>query len=261
MKNVKTKLVLVLLMFLNSELHARQSTLGSPVLAPEKIVKDMMSWLHYDRDYLRLSEDFTAYSETSGKISKGQFLDRIAGGKSFPVRLSTKDGSLSYKLYKMPLSASADLKMIIKDYGRRYNEDYQREGKRMPSFSFVDLNGNKYNQANTKGKIVVIKCWFIACGACVEEMPRLNELVNQYKNRKDVIFISLASDAKPALNAFLKKKKFSYPVVAKQESFMSNDLKIDSYPTHIIVDQRGLVAKVVTNVQELIPALEKVASR
>lgn len=37
-------------------------------------------------------------------------------------------------------------------------------GKKVPKFEFVDLNGHKYNRENTKGKILVMKFWFIGCG-------------------------------------------------------------------------------------------------
>jgi thiol-disulfide isomerase/thioredoxin len=45
-----------------------------------------------------------------------------------------------------------------------------------------------------KGKIVVIKCWYIHCAACIKEFPEVNNLVRKYKDRKDIIFISLAED-------------------------------------------------------------------
>jgi hypothetical protein len=38
-------------------------------------------------------------------------------------------------------------------------------------FSFKDLNGNLITK-KYEGKIVVIKCWYIHCAACIKEFQR-----------------------------------------------------------------------------------------
>jgi thiol-disulfide isomerase/thioredoxin len=55
--------------------------------------------------------------------------------------------------------------------------------RQIPDFSFKDLNGN-YKYESMKGKIVVIKCWYIHCAACIKEFPEVNNLVRKYKDRK-----------------------------------------------------------------------------
>jgi tetratricopeptide (TPR) repeat protein len=57
-----------------------------------------------------------------------------------------------------------------------------------PDFSAIDLQGKTIRLADLKGKIVVINIWGIGCGPCIAEMPRLNELVKKYSNRKDIVF-------------------------------------------------------------------------
>jgi cytochrome oxidase Cu insertion factor (SCO1/SenC/PrrC family) len=39
-------------------------------------------------------------------------------------------------------------------------------------FSFKDLNGILITNESMKGKIVVIKCWYIHCAACIKEFQR-----------------------------------------------------------------------------------------
>lgn len=230
---------------------------GKPLVSPEEISKDVMSWVRYDAGHLRLSGDFKAYNQNASLISKDQFLKQLASGSCLPVKLSANDGVLKYQLYKMPVKTESSLKEVIKDYGKRYYNYYKREGQPIPGFNFKDVGGKFYSKLNTKGKIVVLKCWFIACTACVEEMPRLNQVVDQYKNRKDVVFISLAFDSKKKLDVFLKKTKFSYAVVPDQESYMRDQLQVNSYPTHLIVNKKGRIAKVVNNAEDMIRALNK----
>jgi peroxiredoxin len=234
---------------------------GEPVEAPSKILKDGISFLYYNRDYLKLSQDFTAYDENMHSITKGQFLKTYASGKYLPLRLNTGLSGNAYKLYKLTPSVSEDIKSTIANLGGIVYKHFLMEGKVLPGLSYTDINGKVYNRENTKGKIVVVKCWFLACHACNEEIPELNKMVDRYKNRKDVVFISLATDPKYTLAAFARKTTFKYALVPVKESYIQGDLKINIYPTHIIINKQGLIAKVVNAPGELEVALDHESSK
>lgn len=131
------------------------------------------------------------------------------------------------------------------------------EGQQIPEFNFTDLNGNKYNTTTTKGKILLLKCWFINCIACVKEFPECNKLVDDYKDRNDVLFISLASDTRNELKKFLNTKVFKYAVIPQMDNYMTNQLNINMYPTHLLVGRTGKIIKVANSVEELEPFLKK----
>ena len=134
---------------------------------------------------------------------------------------------------------------------------YNMEGKELPNYQFEDIAGHKYNNVNTRGKFIVLKCWFIRCVACVKEFPELNKLVDNYKNRKDILFVSLAFDNKQDLKIFLKTHRFNYEVVPNQQSYMMDRLSINTFPTHIIIGKDGKIKKAVDNYKDLLPALNK----
>ena len=75
----------------------------------------------------------------------------------------------------------------------------------MTGFNFTDLNGKVYNSETTKGKVVVLNCWFIHCQAYNEEMPELNKIVQQTRNRKDIVFLGLAFDYTDSLKNFSRE--------------------------------------------------------
>ncbi|CAL1518647.1 TlpA disulfide reductase family protein [Chitinophaga sp. MM2321] len=239
---------------------SQSSTIGDPMVVPEKILQGTTSLSYYIRDYLRLSESYNAYDTALHKISREEFLKQLTSGEYLPLRLSTRDSSNNYKLYKVPEYADTDIRSMLKYYiGETYYNFYKREGQKLPGFNYVDLNGNVYNEATTKGKIVVLKCWFIRCTVCIQEMPQLNELVQQYSARKDIVFVSLANDSAEDLTSFLQKKTFNYVVVPNMETYMSEELKIKAYPTHFIINKQGLISKVTSSAAELAVALQEAA--
>ena len=134
------------------------------------------------------------------------------------------------------------------------------EGKRLPEYNFIDLNGISYNREDTKGKLLVLKCWFITCKVCVEEFPELNKLVDKYK-KENISFVSLAFDEKDKLVEFLKTKTFKYPTIPLQKDYMAKKLKINQYPTHLIVDSNGVIIKMVNNVKTLSYELDRIMNK
>jgi peroxiredoxin len=225
---------------------------GGPITKPEVILKNMDNFNDYiSLHFFKLYQDLTAYNEESKVISKREFLEKLTTGHYLPLRLSSADNKLYYRLYRFRSKAFPDMGDFVKSYSEIFLAHYKLAGKKFPAFNFVDIKGNRYNAATTKGKTIVLKCWYIGCVRCEQEMPELNKLVALYKNRKDVVFISLAFDSKPKLEAFLKRKQFDYPIVASQRSFMSNTLGVKMFPTHYVINKQGTIVSVVDGPEEI----------
>ena len=218
--------------------------------------KDFITWWNYQSNSIRLAGNFNPLDENSEVISKEEFLQKLISGKFIPIHLKSDDKKSYYKLYKISPEAPISINQTIKTNAITELKFYKMEGAEFPGFNWTDLQGKNYTKKNTKGNILVIKCWFINCYACIKEFPDLNQLVNNYKERNDIEFISLALDGEDDLKEFLKKNDFNYQVVPDQGDFLKNDLKIRYYPTHFIIDKQGKVLKVVTNFEDLNEAMK-----
>ena len=62
-----------------------------------------------------------------------------------------------------------------------------------PAFSLTSLEGEKFELAALRGKVVVLNFWFTGCAPCVAEFGELNSLVHKFKN-KGVVFIAPTLD-------------------------------------------------------------------
>ncbi|MXV15239.1 TlpA family protein disulfide reductase [Hufsiella ginkgonis] len=239
-----------------------QATLqvGEPVMPVVNILKDYETLSRYYVSEVRLWDDFKGYDASMHPLKEADFLKQNATGKYLPLRLVAKDGSLIYKLYPAKLPAESIMRALLEWKGGERYKFYLMEGKKLPDFNFTDINGKLYNAQSTKNKLVVLKFWFISCKPCAEEMPGLNRMVAGYKDRKDILFVSLALDPKKDLQAFLKTTTFSYAVVPDKDKYLREVLKIDAYPTHMIVDKQGTISKVLGTADELVAALNKEAA-
>lgn len=130
-----------------------------------------------------------------------------------------------------------------------FGQEYRMVGK-IPVASMVltDLSGSKLDTRQLAGKIVVYNLWFVGCPPCMEEIPKLNEIAQQYKSA-DVVFVGLSTSSAADVNKFLTKQPFDYRLVpaAGREMLMNFGLPDKSgtlnvaFPTHVVVNREGYI--------------------
>ncbi|OUD33477.1 TlpA disulfide reductase family protein [Flavobacterium sp. FPG59] len=112
---------------------------------------------------------------------------------------------------------------------------------------YADNDQKNFKKDYLEGKPTYINFWFTRCPPCIEELPLLNQLKENFKDK--VNFISITFDDLTAVEVFLKKHKFDYKHITNSGKQIEK-LKIDAYPTSLILDKNGVI-KVVT--AEIIP--------
>ena len=240
---------------------SRQTPFGKPEVSPIKIQTQFMDWWTYQYNSIMLSRDFVALDSNTNEISKADFLHLLSEGNYIPIRLESDSALFYYKLFKIEATSDTSIKATIVETAFNEIENLKKEGQPFPAFSFQDLNGNLITNENLKEKIVVLKCWYIHCAACIKEFPQVNKLVDKYKDRKDIVFISLAEDTPEHLKVFLARRPLSYAVVPNMKTYMNLSLQLNAFPTHIIINKDGFMEKVVSNYESLEVALEKVVEK
>lgn len=233
---------------------------GEPEVNPVKVQKNFMDWWTYHYNNVMLSRDFVGLDTNAKEITKEKFLAALVDGGFIPIRLvSLNKETYYYKLFKINTTSDTSIQASIAEEAFNTMQNYKKEGKPFPVFSFKDLDGDLITNKNLKGKIVVVKCWFIHCVACISEFPEVNKIALKYKNRKDIVFISLAEDSPEQLKSFLIKRPLLYSVVPNLKIYMNETLQINGFPTHFIVNKNGTIEKVTSKYQDLEVALEKIS--
>ncbi|SFG89661.1 TlpA family protein disulfide reductase [Pedobacter insulae] len=233
------------------------SKIGQPIIIETDIMKDFNSFWSYYKSEIKFFEDFVAFDTSGMEMSKGDFLKTLSSGDYYPLNIYSKDSLINYKLAKIPAKSPEYAGAYIRQDSRNALVHFKMEGKPIPAFNFTDIDGKLYSSENTKGKIVLFKCWFINCPACILEMPALNKMVQKYKGRDDILFVSLAIDPKEPLQTFLKKTQFDYSTVPNQKKYMDEQLKVFAYPHHFLINKKGILVKSVDEAPDIEMILER----
>jgi thiol-disulfide isomerase/thioredoxin len=111
-------------------------------------------------------------------------------------------------------------------------------------FTLPDLNGKIMSLEDFKGKVFIINFWATWCPACEEEIPKLNELQEKYKNEGLVVIgIALDKDSLNLVEPFVRKKRIRYPILKGNELVLKSMKDFSGMPTTLIVDPKGNIKK------------------
>ncbi|WP_417223200.1 TlpA disulfide reductase family protein [Amphritea sp.] len=111
-----------------------------------------------------------------------------------------------------------------------------------------DTNNQAVDLNQYQGRIVLVNFWATWCPPCVEEMPSLQRLQQQFDPKEfQVIAINLGQ-SQATVNAFFANQTFNFdlPVYLDDKGIAFSQLKIAGMPASFLVNQKGeLIEKIV----------------
>jgi thiol-disulfide isomerase/thioredoxin len=73
-------------------------------------------------------------------------------------------------------------------------------------------DGKSANSDDWRGKVLVVNFWASWCPPCVEEMPTLDKIAQEYAS-KNVLIVGIGIDSPSNIRQFLEKTPVSYPIM------------------------------------------------
>jgi peroxiredoxin len=117
-----------------------------------------------------------------------------------------------------------------------------KAGMKAPSFRLEDLKGKKSELKDYRGKVILLNFWATWCGPCKEEMPSMEELHKQLKE-KDFVFLTISVDyvgVKP-VQEFIEKHRYTFPVLIDPKCETLDLFDVKGIPTTFLIDKKGMI--------------------
>ncbi|MBW3599274.1 MAG: carboxypeptidase regulatory-like domain-containing protein, partial [Planctomycetes bacterium] len=148
------------------------------------------------------------------------------------------------------LRVASDAKVAIKlqsTLGSGLAESGSLAGSIPPDFTGKPLDAEQaFTLSETWGKVVAIDFWATWCGPCMAVMPQMKELHEKYKDRDEVIFITVSLDQdEEQLRDTLKEKGLDFPVIFSGEGWndpISRSFGVTSIPSSFVIGRDGRFA-------------------
>jgi thiol-disulfide isomerase/thioredoxin len=109
----------------------------------------------------------------------------------------------------------------------------------LPDFAVKDLAGREWRLSDLKGKVTLLDFWATWCGPCRGELPFIQKLYDQIKDRTDLQVVTISVDENPGLlEAYLKETHFTFPILPA-EDLAEKIFPVLGLPQTRIVDPEG----------------------
>lgn len=118
-------------------------------------------------------------------------------------------------------------------------------GGKAPQFTVSGIGGEKFSlDAILKDyEVVVLNFWGIRCGACIEEIPHLNRIYKNYRDRIMMLGINVDAVDGDFLREQIGKMGlvFEYEIVPDAEFAMVDLYQLIAAPLTIVIDSGGVI--------------------
>jgi len=115
-----------------------------------------------------------------------------------------------------------------------------KSNKKAPDFSLTDLNGKGVEIKQFKGKVIFLNFWATWCGPCKEEMPSLEVLHRQFKEKNFVLLtISVDYEGIKPVQEFINKHQYTFPVLLDPKGETLDLFEVKGIPTTFLIDKKG----------------------
>ncbi len=112
-----------------------------------------------------------------------------------------------------------------------------------PDFTLNDLNGKKVTLSQLRGKVVILNFWSIWCGPCLAEMPYLNKLFLEFKDRGLVVMAVAEDPAEKPLRSYIQEKGIAFTILMDKDKKVYFRYSLFGIPVTFLIDKKGVIAE------------------
>ena len=121
-------------------------------------------------------------------------------------------------------------------FGPSIEKESNRETLSNFDWQLKDLNGNIYNFNDAQDQVILINFWATWCPPCIAEMPSLQKLYDDYRDKIKILLVS--SEELKLIQDFLDKNDYNFSV-HQPVTEIPKKLQSRSIPRTFLIDKQG----------------------
>ena len=113
-------------------------------------------------------------------------------------------------------------------------------GRDAIAFALEDLDGNRVDLQSLKGKVALLDFWASWCGPCVAELPHIEKLHRDFKDR-GLVVLGVNNEDVVVAREFVKRKGYTFTTLFDEGSEVTRKYRVSGIPQVFIIDREGIV--------------------
>lgn len=108
-----------------------------------------------------------------------------------------------------------------------------------PDFTLEDLSGRPLSLKKLRGEVVFLNFWATWCVPCRQEMPTMEKLYQEFKERGLVVVAVNYRETKEEIQKFVDELGLTFPVLVDRDGRVSETYGVWSIPLSYFIDRKG----------------------
>ena len=121
--------------------------------------------------------------------------------------------------------------------------DSEQAGETAPDFEAELADGTTMTLSEAEGKVVLLNFWATWCGPCVEEMPAIQKLYDDYNATKVQILAVDCAETRGEVDTFIREQGYTFPIVYDEDGSIGSLYPTTGIPYTVIIDANGKVVQ------------------
>lgn len=113
-------------------------------------------------------------------------------------------------------------------------------GDEAGDFRLKALDGQEVQLKNLRGKVVLLNFWASWCGPCRLEMPFIEKLHHELKDKGLMVF-GVNDEDVDTIRDYIKENGYSFPTLLDQDQEVLQLFRVRAIPTMIVIDKQGII--------------------
>jgi thiol-disulfide isomerase/thioredoxin len=147
-----------------------------------------------------------------------------------------QDGS-SPERERSPSAAKPGLEETLKHLGFQI----PKEDLQAIDFTLEDLSSRETSLSSFGGKVVFLNFWATWCGPCRAEIPSMERLYAELKDREFIILAVNSQEPPDQVSAFVRESGMSFPVLLDSAGRVGATYGVRAIPTTYLIDPQGAI--------------------
>ncbi len=127
--------------------------------------------------------------------------------------------------------------------GRSPGTESALVGKPAPDFKLGLLNGETFKLSEQKGKVIVLDFWATWCGPCLQAMPQVERVTDEFKDKGVKLIAVNLQEGAPEIKAMLERHKLHPTVALDRDGVVAERYAANAIPQTVIIDKEGNISR------------------
>lgn len=111
-----------------------------------------------------------------------------------------------------------------------------------PRFNAKTLDGEKFNNENIRGKVVLLQFWATWCRYCRSDESAVNSITREFADKGLIVLAVNAGESKRKVKDYLSRSPRACKIVLMEDTNLAAMYAAKSYPIYVLIDREGNIA-------------------